>query len=122
MTPLEQEEADTPSWAYAALPVFSIVGAIGYLVCMAFNWAPFIYYPVVGEIHITPQSDIGPGMFWYGWIAYAALAALCASLLTLLFPARIRRALGERFAWSLWSIPFGVILIIVFLMRHSLFG
>jgi hypothetical protein len=116
------DEAPSATWVNSTLPVFSMVGAVGYLISMAFNWAPFIYYPVVNEIHATEQADLGPGMFWYGWIAYAAIFAFGVSLLALLLPARAGRALSERFAWCLWVTPLAVILTIVFLMRRTLFA
>lgn len=122
MSAIAPEGMPAATWVHRALPVFSMVGAVGYLVSMSFNWAPFIYYPVVNEIHASEQSDIGPGMFWYGWIAYAAMFAFGIALLALLLPARAGRALSERFAWCLWVTPLAVILTIVFLMRRTLFS
>lgn len=101
-----------------AFPVFSAVFAIVYVVCMYWNLALFSYYPRTRAwywLTVTdrPRAD-GPGMYWYGWLAVAFLAAGAVSALTLLTPPRV----GER-AWatSSWAAPAAMALVLVYILR-----
>lgn len=103
-------------------PIFAIVASISYFVCVGFNFAPFAYYPLVGEIHTEPQPDtLGPPMFWYGWIIYGALAGAVASLVMLVLPRGAALALNGRLSWLLWGVPVGTVAAITYLLRSFFF-
>jgi hypothetical protein len=56
---------------------FGIAFAVLYTVFERLNWPLFTYHPVHGELEFWKQlAGIGPPMFWYGWMALAAAAAL----------------------------------------------
>jgi hypothetical protein len=79
--------------------VFSLVGAIGYVLAYTFNWPAFAYYPLLNEFHLDralPAKTSGPSMLYYGWIITAAAAAL---VLALLIPRGIAAKLPARLAW-----------------------
>lgn len=105
--------------ARGRFPVFAVtfaaVYAAVYYFAVANNWALFSYGPAVGEWTVLnhPASD-GPTMFWYGWIATAALAGAAAGLIVCLLP-----PVG-RWLWSglAWLVPVGAIVA----MAHLLSG
>jgi hypothetical protein len=74
-----------------AFIIFSAAYAVLYLGAMYYNLALFTYYPAAKQFYplvpATPQAR-GPAMFWYGWIATAALGALTLSVLSLAVPER----------------------------------
>ena len=79
------------------------------------NWALFTYAPATGEFGplLTPATA-GPSMYWYGWIATAALgggalAGLCAFL-----PESVTRRMP---ACLTWGVPIVVILVFGYLLR-----
>ena len=50
---------------------FALVGAIGYMVAVTFNWPAFAYYPLLNHFSLDlkmPAKTSGPGMMYYGWI------------------------------------------------------
>jgi hypothetical protein len=60
---------------------FAAVFAIVYYFAVAHNWALFSYGPAVGQwTPLTQGASAGPTMYWYGWIATAALAAASVNL------------------------------------------
>ena len=94
----------------AAARIFSIVFGIAYGICFYFNYALFKYYPEVGEFHFrTVQSGTsGPPIFWYGWMASAALvSAVIAVLVPRQWAARLWHG------WS-WIIPAATLAVILF--------
>ena len=94
-----------------AFKVFSIVFGIAYGVCFYFNYALFRYYPQVGELHLflgEPPQASGPPIFWYGWLATAALVS---ALIAVAVPRRWAARMWP--GWS-WLIPAVVILVILF--------
>jgi hypothetical protein len=99
-------------------PAFSLVATVGYFLFMGFGLSPFVYYPEAGEFHRTVQSDLGPPMFWYGWMVYACGVGLFGSLLTWLLPSQASVTLATRLSWLLWVVPIIVMIVILFLLRH----
>jgi hypothetical protein len=94
-----------------AFNIFSIVFGIAYGTCFYFNYALFRYYPQVGEFRWflgEPAQGSGPPIFWYGWIATAALVS---ALVALAVPRRWAGRLWH--GWS-WILPAAVILVILF--------
>jgi hypothetical protein len=95
--------------------VFASAFAIAYLLAVEMNLALVTYHPAIGELDLGVQpSREGPAMYWYGWLAFAGLAALVAALLSKLVPA----SAGERLwtGWS-WVVPLAGMLGFVWLLK-----
>jgi len=100
-------------------PVFAIVFAVVYAVTYALavwkNYALFTYHPALYEFGIGVQkAKDGPAMYWYGWMATAAIAGSLAGLLACLVPARASRRLWPDLAWL---VPLCVMLFFAWLLR-----
>jgi hypothetical protein len=85
-------------------PVFAVtfaaVYAAVYYFAVDYNWALFSYGPAVGEWTLfTHPASAGPTMYWYGWIATAALSGALAGLVACLLPMRVSRHLWSGLAW-----------------------
>ena len=93
-----------------AFNIFSIVFGIAYGICFYFNYALFRYYPQVGTFQFRgePAQGSGPPIFWYGWMATAAVVS---ALVALVVP---RRWAGRMWHGWVWIIPAAVILTILF--------
>jgi hypothetical protein len=100
-----------------AFIIFSAAYAVLYLGAMYYNLALFTYYPAAKQFYplvpATPQAR-GPAMFWYGWIATAALGALALSVLSLAVPARWEMRVWP--GWS-WLAPIAVFLTLIVILR-----
>ena len=108
----------TPTFALRTFPAFSIFAAIGYFLFMGFGLSPFVYYPEAGVLTFGTQPDLGPPMFWFGWMVYSAALGFVGGAITYVLPARWSLALVGRAASVLWLVPSVLILIILFLLRH----
>lgn len=94
--------------------VFAITYAIVYFLAVRNNYALFTYHPVLGEIAWgVEKSRDGPAMYWYGWMSTAALAALGATSVAALLPARLLQRL-----WSGWT--WVAALVVLVLIAHML--
>jgi hypothetical protein len=76
-TPLAEEK--TSKFGTFAI-TFGIAFAIIYTVLERMNWPLFTYHPAVNQVYFwmhaaRPGEDVGPPMYWYGWIALALPAA-----------------------------------------------
>jgi hypothetical protein len=63
---------------------FGIAFAILYTIFERLNWPLFTYHPAVGKLDFwmhAARSGEGPPMYWYGWIALAAVSALVVGLI-----------------------------------------
>ncbi len=99
-----------------ALPLFSAAFAPLYAAAMYFNVALFVYYPQVNELHWRDQAQLpGPAMYWYGWIAYAALGAALVASCTGLLPARWVDRVSPR---ASWLAPLASIVFILYVIRE----
>lgn len=97
--------------------MFTFVYAIAYTLCYVFDLSLFQYYPLVGEIHRTPQPpSAGVPMMWYGWIASALLIAL---IVVLVVPPRWSERLPSGGAWSATA---GALLYVLIYERHWFFA
>jgi len=75
------------------LTVFSLVFPVVYVVTYYNEWAFFLFYPLVGELHLNIQpTTFGPAMIYYGWIVIAAVIAFAAAA-----------AVPHRWAIHLWA-------------------
>ena len=82
--------------------VFGICFASLYVVCDMAALPMFTYHP--GTDRIDPgfaraRPDEGPAMYWYGWIASAALGASILGGLAALLPENIRNKIPLALAW-----------------------
>ena len=85
---------------------FSLVFGLGYTVAIVGNYPLFRYYPLVGRYSLTDLVDLtlGPAMSWYGWMGYAAVVAVIASLIV-----------PKRLDDKIWAGVFYVLPLIIFL-------
>ena len=68
---------------------FGIAYVLLYTIFERLNWPLFTYHPAVGKIDFWMQparSGEGPPMYWYGWLALSAIAALAVASLATLTP------------------------------------
>ena len=62
------------------LPLFSAVFILVYAAALYYNLPVFTYYPTVNQFHFGIRADLpGPPMFFYGWLATAAIVATLVS-------------------------------------------
>ncbi len=72
-----------------------------------FSWPLFTYFPSVGdygELHpglVAGSDTLGPPMWWYGWLASAALVGLIFAAISLLLP--------EKSTLKMWSVAIWVV-------------
>lgn len=97
-----------------ALPIFSAVYAVLYVIAMYFNIAMFVHYPQTGKWswHDVP-GQAGPAMYWYGWIANAAIGAAIISVVLAYLPVLQRRVA----ATGAWLVPLLSMLTVLFIIR-----
>ena len=95
--------------------VFAVAFAVVYLLAVENNWALFTYHPALEEFGwFVEKTKDGPAMYWYGWLATAALGAAIIATLASWLPG----AVTERIAplWS-WLIPSLVMINFAYLLR-----
>jgi hypothetical protein len=94
---------------------FAAAYAVAYYVAVYYNWSLFSYGPAVGEWTLFNRpASAGPTMFWYGWIATAAIIAALVGLLACMLPQRTLRRLWPALAWLA---PLCSIVAIAYLLR-----
>ena len=95
--------------------VFAAVYALAYVIAVWKNLALFTYHPVTGTLGFgVEKSQDGPAMYWFGWIAMAAIPALAAAGLAALVPGD--SALRAKTAWA-WIVPLAVLVFFAYLLR-----
>lgn len=104
-------EKSSPTFAI----VFAGAFALLYLLAVENNWALFTYHPALEEFGwLVEKTKDGPAMYWYGWLASAAIGAtLCAALISSL-PGAITARIGP--VWA-WLIPCLVMVNFAYLLR-----
>lgn len=95
--------------------------ALFYAIAHARGLALFTVYPAQGIVLLglhrsrdvaDPVLDfLAPEMYWYGWIASAAVGALVIGLLAALLPDRLCRF----WAWGAWAIPLMAMIACIYL-------
>ena len=79
---------------------FAAVYAAVYYVALVNNWPVFSYGPAVGQWTLfNHPASAGPTMYWYGWIATAALVAAVAGLIVCYLPGNLGGRLWSGLAW-----------------------
>jgi hypothetical protein len=100
------------------LPIFSIVFPIVYLPAMYFNWPVFTYAPRLHEFflwRVIPTGRQAPGMFYYGWLFSAGVAALAVAFAG----AYVEEKTGRRIPASLtWLVPLIVVAVFLYILRE----
>jgi hypothetical protein len=97
------------------IPVFSAAFALVYIISVEQNWALFTYLPRVGEwgwLVVQPAKEIGPPMYWYGWLVTSTLGATAASVVA--WPLLKNRPTPY---WLGWIVPLLVILSVFYFFR-----
>ena len=96
-------------------PVFSIAFAVIYIASVWDNLALFTYHPepdLWGPLVQPPKQ--GPAMYWYGWLATAALGAAAFAALALALPVKpLERAASV----LVWLVPIAMIGVISYILR-----
>jgi hypothetical protein len=95
-----------------AWKVFSVTFGIVYTLAYFFNWPMFTYYPAIREwhLHALPGRSAGPAMFYYGWMATAAVSS---AVLAVLVP----RSFAEKLpAAVIWAVP---VVLTIFLLGYE---
>jgi hypothetical protein len=102
-----------------SLPVFTIAFAAAYAViyifAIEFNLALFTYHPASEEFYflVKPAAD-QPAMYWYGWLATAALGAFVVAALASGLPESWSKRISP--GWS-WMVPVAMMLFVVYVLR-----
>jgi hypothetical protein len=95
--------------------VFAAVYAMLYVAAVYYNWALFTYAAATGKLGplLTPATN-GPTMYWYGWIATAAIGGAVVAGLAALLPASVAKRVPAQFSWA---VPIVMVLVIAYLLR-----
>src|SRR3954470_20233031 len=95
--------------------VFGVAYALAYVVAVWKNIALFTYHPITGTLGLgVEKPQDGPAMYWFGWMATAAIVALGAGAIAALVPGRY--AIRTPSAWA-WVVPVAVLLFFGYLLR-----
>jgi hypothetical protein len=95
--------------------VFAPAYALLYALAVFNNWALFTYAPATGEFGpLLAPASVGPTMYWYGWIATAALGGAALAGLCTLLPGPVAQRIPACIAWA---VPIVVILVFGYLLR-----
>jgi hypothetical protein len=100
-------------------PVFAITFAVAYAILYALavdlNWALFTYHPAIGTFGVlTNPAQAGPTMYWYGWMATAAIGAAVAAAIVSVLPDAVSRRIWPGLAWA---VPACAVVFFAFLLR-----
>ena len=95
--------------------VFAVVFTIAYVVCVELNYPLFSYHPALNQFGLGIQQPLdGPVMFWYGWMATAAIVATVTALVACVLPHGITRRLWPGLTWL---VPIGGMLVFCYNLR-----
>ena len=88
------------SFGFIAM-VFAVVYTVAYVTAVYKNYALFTYHPVLGKVVWGVEKPIdGPAMYWYGWIATAAIAAIVACAIAYAIPERVSSRVWSGLSWA----------------------
>ncbi len=94
---------------------FAAAYAVLYVLAVMQNWALLTYHPATNTFALlTGKASAGPSMYWYGWMATAAIGAALLAALVSLLPEGLTRRIWPGFAWA---VPICVIAAFAFLLR-----
>jgi hypothetical protein len=93
---------------------FAAVFSVVYVLAVEYNWALFSYAPATGTFApLRTPAAAGPTMFWYGWMATAAIVAGAAAGLASLLPENLAKLVWPGFAWA---VPIAVLIAFGYLL------
>jgi hypothetical protein len=93
---------------------FAAVFSVVYVLAVENNWALFSYAPATGTFApLRTPASAGPTMFWYGWIATAAIVAGAVAGLASLVPESVAKLVWPGFAWA---VPIAVLIVFGYLL------
>jgi hypothetical protein len=101
-----------------AVGAFAVTFAIFYALAFNYNWTMFTYFPALNSFAwggVPGGPDVGPPMFWYGWIANGLLLATAVGALAMLIPAR---ATARIWPVVVWAVPLGAMVYMTWAGRH----
>jgi hypothetical protein len=101
-----------------AVGTFAVVFAVFYAFAFHYNLTMFTYYPAINLVVWGAAGggpDIGPPMFWYGWIVNGMLLGTAAGILALALPPR---ATEKIWPVVVWAVPLGAMLYMTWAGRH----
>jgi hypothetical protein len=103
-----------PRSFHSSAVVFTVVYSVTYLIAVQNNYALFTYHPALEEFGplVQPPRD-GPAMYWYGWIATAAIVALVAAVLARFMPGGLAQRLWS--GWS-WAVPIASMVVFSYML------
>ena len=94
---------------YSSTVIFSMLFSVIYTACFYTGYAPFKYYPLVGEFHMADQPKVsGPPISWYGWVVTAFVVS---AVVALIVPRRWSDRLSPTIAWLVPTIVLAAVLI-----------
>jgi hypothetical protein len=94
--------------------VFAMVFALVYVVAVEQNYALFTYHPLTYSLGWGVQAPAdGPAMYWFGWLATAALCAAGVALAACRLPATVTGLARPLLAWL---VPLGVLIAFCYLL------
>jgi hypothetical protein len=102
-------------WFPVFATVFAVVYAVVYVVAVEQNYALITYHPIHNQFGLwvePPRAELA--MYWYGWMATAAIVALAARVIAGFIPERVTRRLWSGWAWV---IPVAVMLVVSYIQR-----
>jgi hypothetical protein len=103
----------SPSYAVFTV-TFAAVFSVVYVFAVENNWALFSYAPATGTFApLATPAAAGPTMYWYGWIATAAIIAGATAALASLLPESLARRIWP--GWS-WAVPIAVLIAFGYLL------
>ena len=95
--------------------VFGVAYALAYVTAVWKNVALFTYHPIAGTVGFgVEKPQDGPAMYWFGWMATAAIVAFGACAIAALIPSRY--ASRPPTAWG-WAVPVAVLVFFTYLLR-----
>jgi hypothetical protein len=107
-----------------ALPAFAVGFALYYAPAYSFTganstfpWPLFTYFPEIDVWRwglVAGSDTTGPPMWWYGWIAAAAIVGLIFAAVAMVLP---EKTTAKMWRGALWTVP---ILAFVFLLNWEL--
>jgi hypothetical protein len=97
------------------LPVFSATFAVLYVLAIEYNLALITYHPQLNqwELLVGASRGVTP-MYWYGWLATAALGGIVAAAIASIVPRQ-----WSIWVWSgwTWALPVGAMLFITYVLK-----
>jgi len=97
------------------LPIFSVACVVLYTIALYYNLALVTYHPAINSWDwLAAPPKAGPAMYWYGWIATAALGGIVVAAASALVPPQWQVRIWS--GWT-WLIPLLAMAFILFILR-----